>query len=1839
MGRSSFKKFTIILMVFILLFDSFFGTSVAVGGGIQQPTAATKSIESSTDGLQNVQLPSPTPSPLPDEYIEVQPESTFVPALEPTPTPMAESFDVPSVSEENEPAQSRSSLRASEDVPAEGYDVMSEPEVKSLYEKYTELFGDKQVLLEQEQIEKLFEAGTSISDVYAIAFLHAIYNLDPLILWEMKQKSKENWLGLDQKLSEEDQKITSPTVAEDVYGEETLSRVSTVTESVYVEESLEELDQPIAKYNAIVTLSSSIDDAMSQIGLKDKYQTFNQQFSDQNNSSETINPITGMLTWRSNQISLPGRDGLDLNLGVIFQSNMTSQFYPGRYSDSTGKTFNEGIWDNNQWDNFLGLGWSFNIPSISSYNSYNDGKGGTYELEFVNQGENSYYRLKDYPVGEVKITTPGSSFLVQFPDKSTERYYSDTMVQTDRFGNKITYTYDSKRNISSIEDTLGRTITFAYKLYVTGSTSTGPNVTVRVFENNVKVKEVNYFQQSLGFNGATGLNRIEVTNEEKIQFEYAEYTQEFDFLSKSVPNSKSVHFEEYMLKKVQYNNSSQSVYDYEYGYHNLSQYGVIKKSRVSGRSDLILRNSLPSYVMNHNVISYSGDYSAYGVGSDPEKVPEGYHFSSTVGSVNQNNVLQQTTTTTFNHLKQQESVETRVASGSQTGQRVLTLYSNFLTNYKFTPSLIEQRIYDGDGDTNPNSLYTELTYNNLGYTLTETLPIPSEKLNNVAIKQKFTRSYQYDPSFKLPKVISWYANENDNTPLSESVSYTADGRIERNENALGEVTLFTYGKDSNAFTVTAEKWAGSQRTAKTVTIYGSTYNFAYPTEQQQWFNIGQPNQQIVTTWKSYDRASGLLLSETNGNQQTTSYVYDALGRLLKITKPEFSNSNGTRYSETEEYIYKDNQISTNFDSVNAGTYSFVVDTIHTLTQIANGSTMKTYGIQFYNGLGQTLLDERYDPNAGRYTQTQYHYDEWNRPVYVIDAASNTLSASYDAWGRQNRATNANEDLIVSEYSIKARTSTSYIQDKTTHEILNYAEQSFDVWGNKISASTYKDWPANGQKITESYRYNIMGNMTGYTDPNRKLNEDGVTATYTYDSLGRLSALKDALNQTTAYSYDGNGQLSKVTIQAKNGSPQTLNTKTYNELGLLAVKQDGASQSESYTYNSLGQLTAKTDRNGSSYGYLYDESGRLKKSTISGTINNVTQTQETNVIFGDGSASNQTLQTLKNNVITATQTQTQDSLGRVRSYSALSGNHSASIGNQLDIIGRVKQISDNYMGFYTNYQYTKQRLDKVQTNGSSTMTSAASANVQYSYFANDLVKSIAYPALTDGSVLKTEYTYNKALGWTESVKNTKGSEVLSGYSYGYDNNGNRVRVSEIRKGSSSEQVTNYDYDALNRLVSINRPDGTQTTYTYDVRGNRQTASDTSSVNQDLADSSYTYDLQNTLTSVTKGGNTTSFKYYADSLRSIKTKGNTETQVNYNFQGQVISEEKIVSGVFVEQANFVRGDRVLVKKDKKASKDYYYLYNGHGDVVQIVDTNGVIKNNYVYDEWGNITSQTEEISNSFKYAGETYDPETGLYYLRARYYDPSMGRFLNEDTVEGQIDNPLTQNLYTYVGNNPLIFSDPSGHSMESDHVLTQQVLNQLAPLTAGWEDLQRQLLSLDNSSASNITRMNIIALQTTIHRAAQNIRFNYFSTIENPTQTQIDAASSAGYIFGKNVDLSAGYKGRVDAQNDGSGTQRHGHIFGPKGEEWSRNLDGTIHDANRNSPGSPPKWVQKEMEKKTRFKWNEVNSTPPTSSINPGNIETGLYVVGGGYLAYRGIRLLPSLIPILWPTLPANLIAP
>ena len=107
-------------------------------------------------------------------------------------------------------------------------------------------------------------------------------------------------------------------------------------------------------------------------------------------------------------------------------------------------------------------------------------------------------------------------------------------------------------------------------------------------------------------------------------------------------------------------------------------------------------------------------------------------------------------------------------------------------------------------------------------------------------------------------------------------------------------------------------------------------------------------------------------------------------------------------------------------------------------------------------------------------------------------------------------------------------------------------------------------------------------------------------------------------------------------------------------------------------------------------------------------------------------------------------------------------------------------------------------------------------------------------------------------------------------------------------------------------------------------------------------------------------------------------------------------------------------------------YQNNYTGFSNDSALLFDSGKIVNRYQYDEWGNILHQEEQLKNPIRYSGEYYEEESGLYYLRVRYYDPSTGRFISRDSYEGQLTNPLSLNLYTYCYNNPLKYLDPMGH---------------------------------------------------------------------------------------------------------------------------------------------------------------------------------------------------------------------
>jgi RHS repeat-associated protein len=139
-----------------------------------------------------------------------------------------------------------------------------------------------------------------------------------------------------------------------------------------------------------------------------------------------------------------------------------------------------------------------------------------------------------------------------------------------------------------------------------------------------------------------------------------------------------------------------------------------------------------------------------------------------------------------------------------------------------------------------------------------------------------------------------------------------------------------------------------------------------------------------------------------------------------------------------------------------------------------------------------------------------------------------------------------------------------------------------------------------------------------------------------------------------------------------------------------------------------------------------------------------------------------------------------------------------------------------------------------------------------------------------------------------------------------------------------------------------------------------------------------------------------------------------------------------------SNISSGGSVGNGNDSNEPVFSYFLFNGRGDTVQTVTQEGEIQNQYDYDIFGSPTLTIETAVCPIRYAGEYLDNETGLYYLRARYYDPYIGRFISEDSYWGEDNNPLSLNLYKCCYNNPIRFIDPSGHNAEQIDVLIGKI---------------------------------------------------------------------------------------------------------------------------------------------------------------------------------------------------------
>ena len=174
----------------------------------------------------------------------------------------------------------------------------------------------------------------------------------------------------------------------------------------------------------------------------------------------------------------------------------------------------------------------------------------------------------------------------------------------------------------------------------------------------------------------------------------------------------------------------------------------------------------------------------------------------------------------------------------------------------------------------------------------------------------------------------------------------------------------------------------------------------------------------------------------------------------------------------------------------------------------------------------------------------------------------------------------------------------------------------------------------------------------------------------------------------------------------------------------------------------------------------------------------------------------------------------------------------------------------------------------------------------------------------------------------------------------------------------------------------------------------------------------------LASLVKGGSNAKGYTLTEYINDINRE-NTEVLAEYG------ADEKIRQAYTYGESGI--GERISVDKSTESS---YYLYDGRNSVTGILTETANLTNSYQYDPYGNLTSGTADGVNYYGYNGESTNVKTGLQYLRARYYNAENGTFTTEDSDLGTTENPLTRNRYDYTTNNPLNYSDPTGHSLWS-----------------------------------------------------------------------------------------------------------------------------------------------------------------------------------------------------------------
>jgi RHS repeat-associated protein len=787
---------------------------------------------------------------------------------------------------------------------------------------------------------------------------------------------------------------------------------------------------------------------------------------------------------------------------------------------------------------------------------------------------------------------------------------------------------------------------------------------------------------------------------------------------------------------------------------------------------------------------------------------------------------------------------------------------------------------------------------------------------------------------------------------------------------------------------------------------------------------------------------------TTSRKSTTSSEYDDEGRVKNTTSAEGPSAEGL----TTFYEYDDAGRQT------ATVYAIDLDHDNVVEVTTDADGKPISGPEMIRSITTYDIpdaEENLTPDTSvtgpptgnppiTHTTTTVH-DSAGRPFKTIFADDTSTQTLYDSAGRRSAGIDQLGRRTDYEYDSSGRLIAVTLPSVTIPNPDNLSgtitvhpryEYGYDIHGNQTSIVTNAYLTSDGQEVVylekgangadveverrsigeepivagvvTTFSYDHLGRRTERALAGQS-HGSSATEKDNYDNFGRIVSHRDFEGQITTYIYDDDAS---VPLSERNELGRLVEMRYYTTQA-LADANGTSQQAIHYRYDIFGRQIELTSYAAGSQthqtSYLYNADGQIE------TVTNGQGTIQYEYFAATGA--------LKRMYTTADDTSYEyDDAGRLRNVT----------------VTKLRGTDHSSDPLETTYQYDKAgNLDVVLLSNGMSMDYEYDAldrlDEQLIKNGNTLVQSYDYVWLANGQkdyVVETDYTgafaVTTKIDWEYDaldrlIKETydlgnDGQNDDDDYiaTYSYDLTGNRLKKTLDKVGTSADEIITYSYNNKDQLTSETSTLSNTTTYFYDGNGSQITK------NHGSQSDTYSYDLLNHLTSASVDGVSSSYSYDESDNRIKSTTGGESTyflvdQLNPTGYSQVLEEKS--SPTATPTISYVLGMDVIGQAT--SSDVHYLLYDGHGSTRLLADDTGTIDERYDYDAFGNALFAFTP-ATILLYTGEQVDLGLNQYYLRARYYQPSSGRFTSFDSLL------LAPHKYRYAAANPVNNTDPTGH---------------------------------------------------------------------------------------------------------------------------------------------------------------------------------------------------------------------